>query len=82
MLTKRTNILFDKEVWNKLVRLAEAKKVSVSNIIRETINDRFEEEDTLKKRRQAFENILKHRPKPYPGKIDYKELINAGRKSY
>ena len=33
-------------------------------------------------RKKDVENILKYRPKPYPGKFDYKELINAGRKSY
>ena len=32
--------------------------------------------------RQAIESTLKHRPKPFKGKIDYKALINEGRKAY
>lgn len=32
--------------------------------------------------RKAVEAILRHRPTPVKGKIDYKALINAGRKYY
>jgi predicted CopG family antitoxin len=82
MLTKRTHILFDEEVWNKLVKMAQQEKSSVGELIRTAVEEKFAQQEILRKRRQAFEAILKHRPKPYPGKIDYKELINAGRKVY
>ena len=34
MLTKRTNILFDEELWNLLVTLAVKQKTSVGDLVR------------------------------------------------
>ncbi len=82
MLNKRTNILFDEKLWNKLVKLAAAKNTSVGELVRTAVEEKYIEEEILRKRRQAFENILKLRPKPFKGKIDYKKLINEGRKVY
>ena len=80
MLTKRTNILFDESLWRQLVKLSEAKKTSVGALIREAVEEKYQEKVDLERRRQVIENILKIRPKPVKGKIDYKALINAGRK--
>ena len=80
MLNKRTNILFNIELWEKLTRLAKANKTSVAQLIRSTLEDKIESEEVLEKRAKAIENTLKHRPPPFKGKIDYKELINHGRK--
>ena len=80
MLTKRTNILFDEVLWKQLVKLSETKKTSVGQLIREAVQEKYQAAVDLEKRRQAIENILKIRPKPVKGKIDYKALINAGRK--
>ncbi len=82
MLTKRTQILFDKDLWNKLVKLAKDQNTSASEFLREAAKEKLSREDELSQRRRAFENILKHRPKPVKGRIDYKALINEGRKSY
>lgn len=82
MLTKRTNILFEEELWDKLVKLSKIKEISVSSIIRQAIEEKFNQQDLLEKRRKAVEATLKHRPQPFKGKINYKELINAGRRVY
>ena len=80
MLTKRTNILFDEVLWKQLVKLSETKKTSVGQLIREAVQEKYQAAVDLEKRRQAIDHILKIRPKPVKGKIDYKALINAGRK--
>ena len=80
MLTKRTNILFDEVLWKQLVKLSETKKTSVGQLVREAVQEKYQAAVDLEKRRQAIDHILKIRPKPVKGKIDYKALINAGRK--
>ncbi len=80
MLTKRTNILFDDALWTKLVEIAKKEKTSMGNIVRSAVKERVENEEILAQRKEAVDWILKNRPKPFKGKIDYKELINYGRK--
>lgn len=80
MLTKRTNILFEQELWEKLVKIARARNISTSSVIREAVEKKLSEEEMLLQRRKAFEDIKRIRPKPFKGKIDYKELINYGRR--
>lgn len=80
MLTKRTNILFDEELWQKLVALSRSQKISIGEIVRDAIEEKLSRQAELEKRKAAIEATLKHRPKPFKGKIDYKALINAGRK--
>lgn len=78
MLNKRTNILFDNELWEKLTRLASAKKISVGKIVRTAVEKEINAEEKLKQRQSAIENIRKIRPH-LKGKINYKALINYGR---
>lgn len=80
MLTKRAHILFEETLWKELIRLANEKKTSVGNLVREAVEDKYAMETNLKQRRRAIEAIRRHRPAPAKGKIDYKKLINAGRK--
>ena len=54
--------------------------VSIGEIIRESVEKRYREEEIFKKRDAAIKRTLKIRPKPFKGRIDYKELINAGRR--
>lgn len=82
MLTKRAQILFDEEVWKKMVSEAKAKNISVGGIVRQAIEEKYAEEAILERRRKAIESTLSHRPKPFKGKIDYKALINEGREAY
>ena len=80
MLTKRTNILFDEKLWIEVSALAKKEKASVGSIIRSALRDRIEREEILAQRRKAIDDIMRIRPKPYKGKIDYKALINEGRR--
>lgn len=80
MLTKRTNILFDNDLWNLLTTVAEKEKSSVGEIVRRAVKKVYTEQDFKQKRLDAWKTILRVRPKPFLGKIDYKVLINYGRK--
>lgn len=82
MLTKRTNILFDKELWRTLTQLAQEKETSVGHLVRKATEEKYAKEYRLEQRRKVVEAILRHRPAPAKEKIDYKALINAGRKNY
>ena len=80
MLTKRTNILFENELWDLLVAVAQREKTSVGEVVRKAVRKVYSEDEISRRRTEACKRILAIRPKPYPGKIDYKELINYGRK--
>lgn len=80
MLTKRAQILLEEETWKNLAKLASERKTSVGELVRDAIGERFSADLKLARRRSAIESTLKHRPKPFKGKIDYKALINYGRK--
>ncbi len=80
MLTKRTNILFDEKLWQEIFKLAKKEKTSMGNIVRSAVREKIEREADLAQRRRAIDEILRIRPKPYKGKIDYKALINEGRR--
>lgn len=80
MLTKRTNILFSEELWKKLLQLAEAKKTSVGEFVRRAVEEKYTKEAEFEQTKQLLERIEKIRPKPFKGAIDYKALINYGRK--
>lgn len=41
MLIKRTQILFDKELWNTLVDLAKEKKTSVGELVRSAVRKEY-----------------------------------------
>lgn len=79
MLTKRTNILFDDALWAKLVEVAKKQKTSVGSLVRETLSDKYMQEESFEKRKKAIEEIERIRPH-FKGKLDYKALINYGRR--
>ena len=79
MLNKRAQILFSKDLWNKLEKKSKAQKSSIAELVRKAVEKDFEEEKQLEQRKQAIEQTLMGRIIS-KGKIDYKELINYGRK--
>ena len=79
MLNKRTNILFDQEMWTMLVSLAKEEDTSVGNLVRNAVAKNYMKKSKLLKRKQAIDEILKIR-KIIKGKINYKALIEDGRK--
>lgn len=79
MLTRRTNILFDESLWNKLSQVAKTERVSVGKLVRTALTEKYLENDDLSRIQKAHDTILKIR-KITKGKIDYKALINEGRR--
>lgn len=79
MLNKRVHILFNKDLWDKLEKMAKAQNSSAGEIIRRAAEKEIETEKELDKRKKAIESTLMGRILS-KGKIDYKELINYGRK--
>lgn len=79
MLNKRTNIFFDDQLWKKLAVIAVIKNVSVGQLVRTAVEEKYINQINLAKTRAILEDIEDIRPN-LKGKIDYKELINYGRK--
>lgn len=79
MLTKRTNILFDEELWNLLVALAAKQKTSVGDLVRTATRKVYDADQRILARKRAGATIRKIRVSQ-KGRVDYKELINYGRK--
>lgn len=79
MLTKRTNILFDDLLWNQMTQLAKKRKTSVGELVRQAVSEKYLNDDKTERIKKACEAIEKTR-KLFKGKIDYKALINYGRK--
>jgi len=78
MLTKRTNILFDENLWKLLKTEASRRKTSVGKLVRDAVAKMYAREEELEERRKALDHILKIR-KRVKG-INYKEYINYGRR--
>lgn len=76
MLTKRTNILFDEELWKKLLAIACSSNKSVGQIVREAVCEKYYDRKQ-EERSRAYHDILRIRKKFKH--VDYEELINAGR---
>ena len=79
MLTKRTNILFDNDLWNLLTSVARREKSSVGEVVRRAVSKVYKDTDLDERKKDAFETIRKFRVKQ-KGIVDYKSLINEGRK--
>ncbi len=80
MLNKRTNLLFNQELWDQLMQLAKKKNTSVGKLVRTAVEDYYElKEDSLQQIQKACKAIEEKRIQG-KGKIDYKALINYGRK--
>jgi hypothetical protein len=79
MLTKRTNILFDNNLWDLLTSVARREKTSVGEVVRKAVSKVYTEGDLIAQRKKALETIKKFRVKQ-KGIVDYKALINDGRK--
>jgi hypothetical protein len=80
MLTKRTNILFDNQTWLKLQRLAKTRNESIGELVRQAVEQNYNlKDDQTSQIRQVCDEIERIRVS-FKGKLDYKALINYGRK--
>lgn len=78
MLAKRTNILFEDNMWTKLVALSQRKEKSVGDLVRLAVRKVYFSDIDINSRARVIDKILKTR-KIVKG-INYRELIDAGRK--
>ena len=58
MLTKRTQILFDENLWNTLVEIAKKGSTSVGELVRRAVKEKYEEERLMEQRKKAVEDII------------------------
>ena len=79
MLTKRTNILFNDDLWDLLTAVARKEKSSVGEVVRRAIIKVYAGDNFVERKNKAFVTIKKFRVKQ-KGVVDYKTLINDGRK--
>jgi trans-aconitate methyltransferase len=81
MLTKRTNILFDKATFGYLKNLAKKEKTSVGELVRKAVITVYFKKNFNQKKIKAMEKIVDLRKKIK--KISLKEIrefIDYGRK--
>ena len=79
MLTKRTNILFNDDLWDLVTSVARRKRSSVGEVVRKAIIKVYAGDKFVERKNKAFETIKRFRVKQ-KGVVDYKTLINDGRK--
>ena len=63
MLTKRTQILFDQQLWTSLMQLAKEKNTSIGELVRNAVRKQYSEDGKQERIEKAVENILKFRKK-------------------
>jgi len=83
MLNRRAHILFEEEEFNLLELLAAEKGWSVGELVRMAVKRVYVEprEKELSDRGKAFEALKKLQQQTrQKGRVDYKELIEYGRK--
>jgi hypothetical protein len=78
VLTKRTNILFDEELWQNIAILAKQEHISAGELVRRAVKKTYFSKNENRKIVKACEQIISLRKKFK--KVNYKELINYGRK--
>lgn len=83
MLTKRTNLLFEEELWQLLAAKAVEEELSVGELVRQAVKKIYvePEDEVLEQRKKAFKALIKLQQKTkQKGRVDYKALIEYGRK--
>ena len=80
MLNYRAHILLDNETMQSLKELAKMQKTTVGKLVRTAIRETYLIPDPYIQRKVAIQRILKIRPDVSNQPIDYKALINYGRK--
>lgn len=64
MLNKRVHILFDKDLWNNLIKLTKLQKISAGELIRRAVRSELEKNKELLSQRQTpFKEFFKSRSK-------------------
>ena len=61
MLNKRTQILLEKDMWNKLVKVAKSQNISAGEFIRKAVREELQKNKELLKenRSMPFKGLFK-----------------------
>jgi hypothetical protein len=57
MLTKRAQILFQEETWQKLIRLARQQNTSAAELVRHAVKTTYQDETSKDKPRTGLEEM-------------------------
>jgi len=71
--------MFNQHDWNNLTSLAKKKKTTVGVLVRDAVQQRYMVPNKLEQIAEANKQIRKIR-KIFKGTIDYKSLIEEGRR--
>ncbi len=80
MLNKRVNIFFNDRTWKRVSSHAKRVRRSTSELIREAVDSVYGNQKQQTHQKKAFANILAKRPRISQSTIDYKSLIDDGRR--
>lgn len=81
LLTKRTNLLLSEEDYSILMTLSREKKKTMGELVRYAVKKTYKfKKDTLTANEKAYRMIRKATKGLDFSGIDYKALINYGRK--
>lgn len=61
MLNRRVQLLFSKDLWNKVVKNAKNEKISAGEYIRRAVEGYFESKEAVEKRPTPFNRLFKPR---------------------
>ena len=64
MLNRRFQLLLEKDMWNKVVKSAKSKKISIGQLIREAIVKKLADEKVELGGQGVINAFLKRRSKP------------------
>ncbi len=81
LLNRRTNVLFDEIDYTTLVRISKKEGKTIGELVRQAVRKTYKTRKKLTDNEKAFRIIKKvTRGLDFSG-INYKELINNGRKN-
>ncbi len=77
MLDRRLQVLIDEERWARLEHESDTRRVSVSTLVREAIDQRYPGND--EKRRAALQSVLAAEPMDVPSPEQLKHELDEMR---
>lgn len=80
MLTRRTNVLFDEADYATLLMFSRERNKTIGELVRQAVKKTYKVKKTLTANEKAYRMIEKATKELDFSGIDYKALINYGRK--
>lgn len=80
MLTRRTNVLFDEADYATLLMYSRERNKTIGELVRQAVKKTYKVKKTLTANEKAYRMIEKATKGLDFSGIDYKALINYGRK--